>query len=120
MTRDKVTILGATYQIKEVDWAADELLKACGWAGYCNETSKLIVYARPSTLPDKEMMTADELALELKQTLRHEIIHAFLSESGLSGCSSPAEVWATNEEMVDYFAIQLPKIITVCQELDIL
>lgn len=40
------------------------------------------------------------------QVLRHELIHAFLHESGLSHQSS----WATNEEMVDWFALQFNKI----------
>ena len=40
------------------------------------------------------------------KVLRHEIIHAFLHESGLDA-QSP---WAVNEEMVDWFAIQFYKI----------
>lgn len=38
--------------------------------------------------------------------MRHELIHAFLGESGLRSDSE----WAENEEMVDYFAIQFEKI----------
>jgi hypothetical protein len=46
-----------------------------------------------------------------KRILRHELIHAFLYESGLDQCS-----WADNEEMIDFFAISLPKIFHVfCQ-----
>ena len=52
--------------------------------------------------------------------LRHEIIHAFLNESGLSDSSNSVEAWAKNEEMVDWFAIQSPKIFKVFQDLDIL
>jgi hypothetical protein len=51
-----------------------------------------------------------------KEVLRHEIIHAFLYESGLDACAGPAESWASNEEMVDWFAIQSPKIFRVFQE----
>lgn len=51
-------------------------------------------------------------ALVKKQT-RHEIIHAFLYESGLSFNSD----WAVNEELVDWIAIQFPKIAEVCEEL---
>lgn len=52
-----------------------------------------------------------------KQVVRHEIIHAFLLESGLDSNSNEAESWATNEEMVDWFAIQSPKIFKVFNEL---
>ena len=56
-----------------------------------------------------------------KKTLRHEITHAFLNESGLTDCSSvPSNGWAKHEEMIDWFAIQSPKIFKVFQELDIL
>lgn len=49
--------------------------------------------------------------------LRHELIHAFLSESGLDVNSNPAENWATNEEMIDWFAKQAPKIFKLYTEL---
>lgn len=51
-------------------------------------------------------------ALVKKQT-RHEVIHAFLYESGLSFNSD----WAVNEELVDWIAIQFPKIAEVYEEL---
>lgn len=55
-----------------------------------------------------------------KRVLRHEIIHAFFNESGLSDDSNNVTAWAKNEEMVDWFAIQSPKVFKVFQELDIL
>lgn len=51
-------------------------------------------------------------ALVKKQT-RHEVIHAFLYESGLSFNSD----WAVNEELVDWIAIQFPKIAEVYEKL---
>lgn len=55
-----------------------------------------------------------------KQVVRHEIIHAFLLESGLDSNSNSADSWAVNEEMVDWFAIQLPKIFKVFNEYDLM
>lgn len=52
-----------------------------------------------------------------KRVLRHEIVHAFLSESGLEDSSLSTDNWATNEEMVDWFARQSPKIYKVYKEL---
>ena len=44
--------------------------------------------------------------------LKYEITHAFLAESGLRGNCD----WADNEEMVDWIAIQLPKMYKACVE----
>jgi hypothetical protein len=55
------------------------------------------------------------------ETLRHEIIHAFLSESGLNSQSHiPSGSWSNDEEIIDWLAIQSPKIFKVFEELDIL
>lgn len=49
----------------------------------------------------------------VKKQTRHEVIHAFLYESGLSFNSD----WAVNEELVDWIAIQFPKIAEVYEKL---
>lgn len=53
-----------------------------------------------------------------KRTLRHELIHAFLNESGLSeNASVPADCgWAKHEEMIDWIAIQFPKMVKAFKE----
>lgn len=55
-----------------------------------------------------------------KSVMRHEIIHAYLYESGLDASSCKPVSWATNEEMVDWFAIQSPKIFQTFKECDCL
>ena len=50
-----------------------------------------------------------------KQVTRHELIHAFLFESGL-GCES----WGGNEEIVDWIAFQFPKMLHAFEEADAL
>lgn len=99
-----VNVLGQEYKVfymtKEEDSALGEYSD-----GYCNHIEKKIVIRRP----DKEeisQLTAKELQELRMKTFRHELIHAFLRESGLGEESG----WAINEEMVDWFAIQLPKI----------
>lgn len=52
----------------------------------------------------------------MRQVIRHEVIHAFLYESGLQE-SALSTCWAKNEEMVDWFANQWEKINAVCKEL---
>ena len=43
---------------------------------------------------------------ELHEIERHELAHAFLYECGLNDSSD----WARNEELIDWLAIQFPKI----------
>lgn len=51
-----------------------------------------------------------------KKVLRHEIIHAFLYESGLWNNSGNVVSWATSEEITDWIAIQFPKMQKVFEE----
>ena len=45
-----------------------------------------------------------------KREIRHEIIHAFIYECGLSTNISEEEGWPVSESMVDFWAIQYYKI----------
>ena len=119
--KSTINILGTEYRIEERKTSEDEFLEENGYAGYCEEDFKLIVYA--DTTEEKyfgKMDDSTRLACR-NRTLRHELIHAFLNESGLSTDASKTEgAWAKHEEMVDWFAIQSPKIYKAFQELEIL
>ena len=53
----------------------------------------------------------------MKKILRHEIVHAFLHQSGLSeNAGVYKSAWPGNEEMVDWFAIQGTKIYKAWKE----
>ena len=121
MKNMKVNILGTEYSIETNKASDDSYLEKNKLAGYCGEESKLIVIA--DMTEEKYFSDMDEKEQEAyrKRTLRHEIMHAFLNESGLSDSSNQyGGAWAKNEEMVDWFAIQSPKIFAVYQSLDIL
>ena len=121
MKNMKVNILGTEYSIETNKVSDDSYLEKNKLAGYCGEESKLIVIA--DMTEEKYFSDMDEKEQEAyrKRTLRHEIMHAFLNESGLSDSSNQyGGAWAKNEEMVDWFAIQSPKIFGVYQSLDIL
>lgn len=121
MKNMKVNILGAEYSIETHKVSDDSYLEKNKLAGYCGEEIKLIVIA--DMTEEKYFSDMDEKEQEAyrKRTLRHEIMHAFLNESGLSDSSNQyGGAWAKNEEMVDWFAIQSPKIFAVYQSLDIL
>ena len=100
----EVSVLGEKYTIYFCNREDDEKLTECN--GYCDTSVKKIVVQ--DFVADK--MSICDLKYLQNKVIRHEIIHAFLYESGLSNNSE----WAENEEMVDWFAIQMEKIYGVC------
>lgn len=117
----KIDILGTEYRIEIHKVSEDSYMEKKGLAGYCEEENKLIVVADMSE--EKYFVGMDEKAQETyrKKTLRHEIMNAFLNESGLSDSSNRFDgAWAKNEEMVDWLAIQSPKIFSTFKKMNIL
>lgn len=105
--KKKLTILGTEYHIKYVDENADILY---GSEGRCDFWKKEIL------ISDCRSWSRKQASKYRNTCLRHELIHAFLYESGLAYNSNSANHWATNEEMVDWIAIQSPKIFTLFAE----
>lgn len=104
----KVHILGVEYTIKEQSENENELLKGCD--GYCDWTTRVIAIER-------EMVgNLEDMEAYIRKVLRHEIVHAFLLESGLHECSGATESWASNEAMVDWIARQGEKIYAAWRE----
>lgn len=99
----KIDILGTNYKIK-LDVINDERLDDI--AGYIDQSEKLIAIAKVEPCKD----SIKDLKGYRNKVLRHEILHAFMYESGLWTDSNGAEAWAMNEEMIDWIAIQSPKI----------
>ena len=83
--------------------------------GFTDYTVKQIVILDFGTV-EKDNRSLKDFEFLQKKALRHEIIHAFLFESGLNVNSNDVEQWARNEEMVDWFAIQWPKLSKVFKE----
>ena len=93
-----VDVLGTKYTIKESNKLEDANLEQND--GYCDYSTKTIVIDTFKPSPG----SLEDLESYKKQVIRHELIHAFLFESGLNACS-----WAGNEEIVDWIACQFPK-----------
>lgn len=108
-----INILGTDYTIKRQTKSENPKLENA-W-GICEWYSKEIVV---DTFEEakKDTMCVDTFEEFEKKVMRHEIIHAFLGESGLKSNSD----WAENEEMIDWFAIQAPKIYKAFKELEII
>lgn len=100
-----VNILGANYKIEYVKSENDKVIGKEGDA-YCDWTGKKIVLQDPKEA-DGNLADMDAY---WRKTLRHEILHAFLFESGLAQNSLSTDAWAQNEEMIDWFAFNAPKI----------
>jgi hypothetical protein len=111
-------ILGTKYTLHKVSLGQDEYMTKMDFGGYCDGKAKKIVILDLKTVPDWMNEPKESIARQERETIRHEIIHAFLNESGLSWNALPNErAWAKNEEMVDWIAIQFPKIAKVFREL---
>lgn len=103
----KINILGADYTVTLATEQAEPRLEGCD--GFCDETTReIIVENYKRGLPGSK----GKLELQEQKNIRHEIVHAFLFESGLAENSD----WAQNEEMVDWIAKQGPKLIRAWQE----
>lgn len=109
--KSTINILGSTWKIQEM-----KSLDLDNADGYTDTSVRTIKIEKFENSPGSKK----DLEVYRKQVLRHEIIHAFLYESGLESNSNRSEAWAQNEEMVDWFSIQSPKIFAVFKELDLI
>lgn len=98
----EVNVLGTPYEIIYKEEKEDPRLKE--YAGYCDYTVRNIVIRNTE---DDDILNYQNMSVDNKRILRHELIHAFATESGLDIESS----WAVNEEMVDWVARQFPKML---------
>lgn len=112
MKKKKINILGTEYCVEELSKEQDNALRECD--GYCDKTTHRIVVCSKESDCDLGDFQAYQ-----KKVLRHKIIHAFHFESGIAE-NFENKHYGFSETLVDWFAIQSPKIFKVFQELDIL
>lgn len=104
----KVNILGTEYAITYDNGDNNAGLKDND--GYTDTSTKEIFINDMSYMDDDDMKKRDMGAYKRK-VLRHEITHAFFAESGLDGCGHLViGCFEHDEELIDWFAIQGPKI----------
>lgn len=105
--RMTINILGTKYKIIQCGKHEDDYLNRCD--GYCDKTSKKIVVGIKES--DCEL---EDFETYRKKVMRHEILHAFLFESGLG------ENWehqvGHDETYVDWIATQFPKLLKAYEE----
>lgn len=116
-----ISILGTDWTILYVDYETDLYLKKNELDGYTSPLLKQIVVAYSETVPNRSDCSEQEHRITEKQTLRHEIVHAFFYESGLADSALIVNSsWVKNEEMIDWIAFQGPKIYKAWQDADAL
>lgn len=102
---DSVEVLGLVYDIVYENEEENTRLKDAD--GYLEPYAKEIYIDRSIFEQDKnDPLQMKNLEIYGHKVIRHEIIHAFIIESGLWECCS----WAQNEELTDWIARQFPKI----------
>lgn len=120
----ELSIMGEPYKfrlLKEED--LDDRIKGLfvEFRGVCNSLDKEIIVQDMNnelgkdgnllTMASTEEGQARCEEIIMNDTARHEIVHAFLKESGLGN-----EFDEASEVMVDWIALQLPKIVKACCE----
>lgn len=103
-----VSVLGTQYSIIEEEFADQES------DGYCDFSSKEI-HVRNDNVNNLGNFIAN-----MRKQLRHEIIHAFMAESGLQSNWEHMQQWGHDETTIDWFAIQFPKILEAFEAVDAL
>lgn len=103
-----VNILGTEYKVIRKPFKDKDI------DGYCDYTSREIRIRDDNV---NEVGDFDEL---MRKQLRHEIIHAFLAESGLQSNYEHYKQFGHEETIVDWFAIQFPKMIKAFESVNAL
>lgn len=117
----KLNILGTEYVINRYNYKDKPDFEKRSIDGYCDSVLKEIAYVNMKTYPNFEDETEEYCSIIEKQVLRHEIVHAFLNESGLQDSASQyGRAWCKNEELVDWIALQFPKMMKAFQEAECL
>lgn len=101
-----VNILGTDYRVIFKNREEDKKLEKLN--GYMDPTIKEII-VNDLKADEEDEMAVKNMEYVRRSALRHEIVHAFLYESGLWSDSATVEAWGTSEEITDWIALQAPK-----------
>ncbi len=105
----EVKILGESWRIAIKEEADDQILKSSD--GYTDKTTR---YIAVSDMPDDSSL--GDPIVYIKKVIRHEVIHAFMFESGLAENWEHKDV-GQEELTVDWMAIQFPKMQKVLEQI---
>lgn len=103
-----VTILGTTWTVRSA--SEQEEPRLIGISGFTDWTTKTICVEK------NETGNLGKLEDFMQKVIRHEVVHAFMFESGL-GDSFEHKDYGQEETIVDWFAFQMEKIINVVKDI---
>ena len=110
MIKQALNILGTEYTLCIASEQEEPGLKKAD--GFTDKTVKKIVVLNEG---DDDSLSIADFAVYQRKVMRHEIIHAFLFESGLHENFAHPE-YGHDETYVDWIAAQWPKIAATFQE----
>lgn len=116
MTQQTINILGSEWTVVRTTREEEKRLEYKD--GFCDRSVRQIYvnwYQRDENDLDQQL----DVDVQNKITLRHEITHAFLFESGL-GDNWKHDTFGHDETTVDWIAIQGPKLYEAWKEADAL
>jgi len=102
-----LNVLGTEYEYKESDEKQDNRMESSD--GYCDPYAKHICVNNDWN--ENHSSSTRNIAEHISKVKRHEIVHAFLHESGLRR-------YYEDELLVDWIAIQFPKMLAAFQKVD--
>lgn len=109
--KKSVKVLGTKYKIKFASVESDSFLEN-HWA-FCDFYSKSIVIRDDY----KDLVTPGNEKDCFNETLRHELVHAFLHESGMTGEQRESRPLVFDEVAVAWVATQFPRMLKVFKKL---
>ena len=114
MEDKKITVLGQEYVI--LPGVEDNDPKLHNWNGYHEPWSKKIVIdSELAEDTNKNPVGIENIDAYIRHIYRHEIMHAFFCESGITYRYTDEE----EDFLVDWFARQYPKIKKIFEELGV-
>ena len=101
----KINILGTDYEIKLLNEEEYPKLKAADAYGLAELYTKELIIDKSLSVPihENEEVRHANLNELTRKIIRHEVIHAYFHEAGLSD-------YGDDEVLVDWLAIMLPKL----------
>lgn len=108
MKEFNVEILGSMWEVQLRNEYEDKRLKDC--SGFTDWTSRTIV-----VMDSRNDGNLKRMDVYMMKVLRHEVVHAFMFESGL-GDDWEHGIIGQEETVVDWIAYQIPKIYAAVAE----
>lgn len=103
----KINILGQEYDLLTLSEKEFPKLKIADADGLAELYDKKLIINKDASVPSEE--SYDNLEAYTDTVVRHEIIHAYFHESGLTG-------YCRDEQLVDWLALQIPKIMKTIED----